>query len=194
VTYVITRLRERSRDRVEVELDEAPWRVLPVDVVARCGLRVGREVDRETARLLARELRRAHALRRATRALATRDRSRHELDERLAGAHVPRAVREQAIDALFAAGFVDEERLACDRAAALASRGYGDSAVSADLARRGLPSDAIATAVSRLQPEVERARGLVRAERLTPRMVRRLSARGFSRETLEDLGGFAHEA
>jgi SOS response regulatory protein OraA/RecX len=189
----VTRLRERRRSRVEVELDGAPWRVLPVDAVARCGLRVGRELDRETARALARELRRSRALERATRLLAAGDRSRHELRERLAGAHVPAAAREEALDALERAGLLDEERLASDRAATLARRGYGDAGVRADLARRGLPADAIAAALAGLPSERERIGDLLGHEGPTPQQVRRLAARGFSRETLDELAVFAHE-
>lgn len=190
----MTRLRQRRRDRVDVELDGVPWRVLPVDVVARSGLRVGRELDREVARALARELRRSRALERATRALAAHDRSRHELRERLARAHVPAALGEEAIDALERAGLVDEHRLARDRGETLARRGYGDAAIRADLARRGLPSAAIAEALSSLPPERERATQIVGSERPTPAQVRRLAARGFTPETLDDLAAFAQEA
>ena len=62
MTPVITALRERKRGRVAVELDGAPWRVLPTDAVVRAGLTVGRPLDRATARELAREVRRAKAL------------------------------------------------------------------------------------------------------------------------------------
>ena len=80
---VVTALRERPRGRVEIELDGAPWRLVPTDAVVRSGLFVGRALDRETARSLGRELRRAEALTRALRALTARDRSRRALDERL---------------------------------------------------------------------------------------------------------------
>ena len=58
----VTRLREDRRGRVAVELDGAPWRVLPVDVVARAGLSEGRTLDRETLRTVRRELRRVEAI------------------------------------------------------------------------------------------------------------------------------------
>ncbi len=190
----VTRLRERKRGRVEVELDGAPWRVLPVDVVVRCELRAGRELDRESARALARELRRSRALERATRALAAHDRSRHELRERLAGAHVPAAVREEALDALERSGLVDEERLARDRAVALADRGYGDAAIRADLEGRALPPEAVTEALAGLPPERERARDLLGSEQAGPAQLRRLAARGFSGEILDDLAMFAPEA
>jgi SOS response regulatory protein OraA/RecX len=88
---------------------------------------------------------------------------------------------------------VDEERLACRRAAALALRGYGDAAIRADLARRVLPADAITGALAGLPPEHERIRELLRSERPTRQQMRRLAARGFSRETLDDLAAFAPE-
>ena len=66
---VITALRERPRDRVEIDLDGASWRLVPADAVVRAGLSVGRALDRETARALGRELRRVGgARRRAARA------------------------------------------------------------------------------------------------------------------------------
>ena len=59
---VVTALRERPRDRVEVELDGAPWRVVPAEAVVRAGLAPGRPLDRASARALGRELRRLQAL------------------------------------------------------------------------------------------------------------------------------------
>src|SRR5205807_9029931 len=103
VAGTVTSLRERKRGKVEVELDGEPWRVLPAAVVVRAELRVGRRLDRESARLLARELRRAEALARATRALASRDRSRGELEARLDAAGVSATAREDALSSLEAA-------------------------------------------------------------------------------------------
>ncbi|MGZ4354554.1 MAG: hypothetical protein ACXVZ4_13515, partial [Gaiellaceae bacterium] len=80
---VVTALRERPRGRVEVELDGAPWRLVPADAVVRAGLRVGGRLDRETARTLGRELRRAQALGVAVQALRYRDHSRRSLEQRL---------------------------------------------------------------------------------------------------------------
>ena len=53
----VTALHERPRGRVEIQLDGAPWRLVPADAVVRSGLSVGRALDRETARTLGRELR-----------------------------------------------------------------------------------------------------------------------------------------
>ncbi len=187
MTRIVTALRERGRGKVEIELDGVPWRALPVGVVVRAELRVGRPLDRDTARRLARELRRETALARAARALATRDRSRGELEERLERAGVPAAAREEALAALEASGVVDDSRVAEARAAELARRGYGDLAIRSDLRRRQVPGEAAAAAIQALEPEPIRARQLLESHGSAPAVLRRLAARGFSRDTLEDL-------
>jgi SOS response regulatory protein OraA/RecX len=190
---VVTALRELPRSRVEVELDGRAWRVLPIGAVVRAGLAVGRPLDRETARALARELRRARALDRATRALASRDRSRHALEQRLDRAGVTRAAREDTLAALEQVGLIDDLRVARTRAAAMAQRGYGDAAIRADLARAGVPRELAVEAVAELAPERERARDLVARSGAGPRELRRLAARGFDRDTLDDVAAFAGE-
>ena len=195
MTRTITALRERKRGRVEVELDGTAWRVLPADAVVRVGLRAGRPLDRETARALARELRRVKALARATRALAARDRSRGELEERLERAGVSPAAREEAMAALEASGVLDDGRVAESRARELARRGYGNAAIRSDLARRRIPGEAAREAIATLEPELDRAQRVLDAHGASPATLRRLAARGFSRDTLEDLAtAFAHEA
>lgn len=183
----VTALHERGRGRVEVELDGAPWRSLPAGAIVRAELRIGRALDRETARRLAQELRRDKALARATRALATRDRSRGELEERLERAGVPEAAREEALAALEGSGLVDDARVAESRASELARRGYGNLAIRSDLHRRRIPGDAVAEALETLEPEADRARRQLEAHGAAPAVLRRLAARGFSRDTLEDL-------
>ena len=194
MTPTVTRLRERKRGRVAVELDGKPWRVLPADTVVRTALAVGRELDRPKARELARELRRAKALASATRSLASNDRSRRELERRLARAGHAAAAREDAIAALDRAGLLDDTRVAETRAEQLARRGYGDAGIRADLRRREIPAEIAADALAALEPEFERARRLVAGQSVTPALIRRLVGRGFSRETLEDLANaFAKE-
>lgn len=193
MSRAVTALRERARGRVDVDLDGERWRTLPADAVVRCGLALGRELDRETARALARELRRSRALARALRTLSAHDRSRGELDARLARAGVPATAREEALRTLERGGLVDDERVAAIRAADLARRGYGDAAIRADLQRRLVPSHAIASALESLDSEHERARALL-AEARDPRAaVRRLAARGFDLDVLADLARFAQE-
>jgi regulatory protein len=187
----ISALRERPRGRVEIELDGERWRTVPAGVVVRAGLAVGQVLDRAAAGALARELRRARAVGGATRALAARDRSRAALDERLARAGIPAAVRTEALDDLQRAGLVDDARLARSRAEALAARGYGDAAIRSRLGREGVSAELARAALAELQPERDRLRGLFEREGRSPRALRRLAARGFDRDMLAELAAFA---
>lgn len=193
---VVTGLREKKRGRVAVDLDGRTWRVLPANAVVRAGLAVGRPLDRAAARELAREVRRLKALAAATRSLAASDRSERALEERLARAGHSAAAREEAIASLARAGAIDDRRLAASRAEQLARRGYGDAAIRADLRRRQVEPEAAASALAALEPELERLRRVLENERgVTPVLLRRLSARGFSREALDDVASsFAFEA
>jgi SOS response regulatory protein OraA/RecX len=195
VTPTVTGLRERKRGRVAVELDGRAWRVLPTDAVVRAGLGVGRPLDRQTARDLARELRRARALAQATRLLAASGKSRRELEQRLSQARHSDLARDEAVGALERAGVIDDERLAEGRAELLARRGYGDAAIRAELSRRLIPAEEAASAVAALEPEVARIGRLLEGQAVTPALLRRLAGRGFSRDTLEEIAAaFAQEA
>jgi SOS response regulatory protein OraA/RecX len=180
----VTRLREDRRGRVAVELDGAPWRTLPADVVVRAGLSHGRTLDRPALRLLRRELRKAEALHVAARALRTRDLSHGELAARLSRAAVPRAAAAESVAALERAGLIDDARLAVNRAAALAERGYGDAAVRNDLERRGVGAAQIEAALAGLEPEAERARRIVERRGTGPRTMRYLAGKGFGEDAL----------
>jgi SOS response regulatory protein OraA/RecX len=169
-----------------VELDGAPWRVLPVDVVVRAGLAVGRTLERPHVRELRRELRRAEALQVAGRALRDRDLSRQRLAERLEGA-VPPAAAAESLATLERAGLVDDRRVARLRAESLAERGYGDEAIRHRLEAEGLPDDAVAE----LRPELERARPLIERRGAGPRTARYLAGRGFGEEAVEAALGAA---
>lgn len=184
---VVTRLGERKRGKVEVELDGEPWRVLPAAAVVRAELRVGRRLDRESARLLARELRRAEAMSRATRALSARDRSRGELEARLDAAGVSGSARDEALGSLEASGLLDDARVAESRARDMARRGYGNAAIRSDLRLKRIESETITAALDELEPEAERAARVLNGDEQTPKVLRRLAARGFSRETIEEL-------
>ncbi|TMM13384.1 MAG: hypothetical protein E6F98_06235 [Actinobacteria bacterium] len=166
----VTRLRERPRGRVDVELDGAPWRTLPADAVVRAGLLVGKAVDREAARTLARELRTSEALARAARALRHRDLSRQALAERL-----PAPARDEALELLERSGCLDDGRAATARAGRLAARGWGDEAIRFRLKQEGFAGDAVEAALAGLDPEGERARALLAGGRSE----RWLAARGF---------------
>ena len=188
---VVTALRERPRGRVEIHLDGTPWRLVPADVVVRAGLRVGRDLDRTAARALARELRRARAIRTAVRALGHRDLSRRDLEARLAARGTGAAARTEALETLERVGLLDDARAARARARSLAGRGYGDAAVRDALERDGFVGEQVAEALAALEPERERARARLEGGGGAAKALRRLAARGFDPETVEDLARFA---
>jgi regulatory protein len=192
VVHIVTALRERPRGWVAIELDGSPWRVVPADAVVRAGLGVGRVLD---ARALVRELRRRDALARAARALGHRERSRQGLSNRLDAAGVRAQAREEALDTLERLGVVDDARMAANRAAALAERGYGDEAIRLDLEQEGVAVELVAEAVAGLEPERDRAKTLVERRGADARSARWLAGRGFEASSIEDaLRGFAEEA
>jgi regulatory protein len=185
----VTGLREDRRGRVAVELDGAPWRLLPVDVVVRSGLAEGRMLDRAALRVIRRELRRAEALAMATRALCARDLTQRELQLRLEQRGVDEPVARDSVAALRTAGLVDDARLARNRAARLADRGYGDAAVRHDLEQKGVAPEVADDALQCLEPEAVRA-GRILAERgAGPRTARYLAARGFAADAVEEAAG-----
>lgn len=186
----VTALRDDRRGRVAVELDGAPWRVLPVDVVVRAGLAEGRLLDRPALRLVRRELRRAEALQVAGRALRHRDLSRRRLAERLEGA-VPPAVAAESLATLERAGLVDDRRVALVRAESLAGRGYGDEAIRHRLRAEGLAEEVAEEAIAGLAAECERAGPLIERRGVGPRTARYLAGRGFGEEAVEAALGAA---
>jgi len=190
----VTALREQRGDRVAVELDGEPWRTLPSLAVVRAGLATGVELDRPRARLLRRELVRASALRRATRALARHDESAAAVTARLERAGVAPSVREDVIQTLERAGYVNDERAAAGRARVLAGRGAGDDAIRFDLDARGIAADAVERALGALEPERERARAVGAARGRSPATARYLARKGFSEDSIEDaVGAFVAE-
>jgi regulatory protein len=185
----VTALRSRRPGRVSVELDGAPWRVLPEEVVARVGLAVGERLGRERLRALRRELRRHEALTAATGALRHRDLSRRALDAKLAQRSVAPAERAEALHVLERAGILDDGRLSERRALALAERGWGDAAIRADLEQRAVPDELIGPALAALASEVERAGSLVERRGGGHATARWLARRGFADEAIEAVVG-----
>jgi SOS response regulatory protein OraA/RecX len=150
-------------------------------------------LDRETARLLARELRRTEALGVAVRALRHRDLSRSRLEERLRERGAAGHARAEALETLERAGLVDDERVAAGRAEGLAGRGFGDAAIREALEREGLAASHVEGALAALVPEPERAREWLVRRGPGPRTLRWLAAKGFDAESLEDIGAFADD-
>ena len=186
---VVTALHSRGsrRERVAVELEGRPWRILPLEAALAAGLDVGVELDRPRARRLAQELRRLKARSAALRALRSRDHTTESLRRRLEARGVAPRQLEQTVETLTRAGLVDDRRFAMSRAATLAARGAGDLKIRYDLESRGVSLDLVGDAVAALEPERERAQRLVAAHGATPKVLRRLVANGFAAANVEDL-------
>jgi len=128
----------------------------------------------------------------AARALRHRDRSRREIDERLARAGVEDDRRSDALAALERIGYVDDARFAAGRAASLADRGFGDGAIRELLAADGVPTDAVEEAVRGLEAEAARVAAIVASLGASPRTAARLARKGFGEDAVEAaVGGFA---
>jgi SOS response regulatory protein OraA/RecX len=191
----LTAVRRRGRGRVALEVNGLPWRIVPDDVVARCGLAAGLPLERPLLRRIRTELRRAEALEVGLRALGRTDLSRARLEERLRRRRLGATAEEEAVTTLERAGLVDDGRLARTRAQRLAARGWGDAAVAARLRREGLPEEAVQTALGELVPEEARARALVGSVPERRRAWALLARRGFSQESAESaLGALDEEA
>jgi regulatory protein len=164
--------------------------VVPAGAVVRAGLGVGLALDRRTAGALARAIRHEAALRTATRALATRDLGRAELEGRLARAGIRDSARVEALDSLERAGLLDDGRFAAGRARSLAARGYGDAAIRADLERRGVDDRVAAAAIDVLEPEPDRAARALGRRARDRSSAGWLARRGFGDDAIEcALGG-----
>jgi SOS response regulatory protein OraA/RecX len=187
----VTALRSQRSGRVAVELDRAPWRVLPVDVVVRVGLGVGETLDRGRLRELRRELRRHEALAAATGALRHRDLSRGALEARLERRAVAPLERAETLEVLERAGVVDDARFGETRARALAERGWGDAAIRDDLERQALSDELIERSLAALSPETVRARALVSKRGACPVTARWLARKGFGEDAIEAATGVA---
>jgi len=121
--------------------------------------------------------------------LRYRDRSRRDVEARLARAGVEEASRDEALETLERLGYVDDGRFASSRAAALAARGFGDAAIEDALAREGIEAETAVVAIRAITGERERAAAIVEREGRSARTAARLSRRGFSHETVDDLLG-----
>jgi SOS response regulatory protein OraA/RecX len=183
----ITGLREVSKNAVLVELDGESWRKIPLTAAARARLRVGKRLEREELRLLGREIRRAEALNKATRMLARRPLSRALLEDRLEKKGVAPVAREEAVEALEQAQYLNDHSYALERAASLAEHGYGNAAVRYILEHERVASELIEEAVSSLDSELSRAQVIARAIPDRKRLLGRLARRGFSAGIIEDL-------
>ena len=120
----------------------------------------------------------------ALRALRVRDRTAAELDSRLAERGLDAAEREDALERLERAGYVDDGRFARLRAEQLAGRGSGDALIRHDLETRGVAGEHVDAALDTLEPERERAARIVARRGSGPKTTRYLASRGFGEDAL----------
>ena len=121
----------------------------------------------------------------ALRALRFRDRTAAELDARLDERGVTADERDEALETLARAGYVDDRRVARARAATLAERGAGDALIRADLSGRGVAPELVEEAIGTLAPERARAEQVLARRGPGSKTVRYLASRGFDEDTLE---------
>jgi SOS response regulatory protein OraA/RecX len=189
----LTALRRGRPGAVLLEVDGEPWRTVPDEVVVRCHLSAGVELERPLLRLLRRELRQAEALALAGRTLRRRDFSLRRLSERLERAGVAPAIERSTLVALTEARILDDARLAGSRAAALSERGWGNAAIAARLEAEGIPQAQAGMAIVELEAEEARAARAV-AHLSDPRKAWALLARrGFDEEAIEAVVGALDE-
>jgi SOS response regulatory protein OraA/RecX len=174
-------------------VDGAPWRTVPDEVVLRCRLAAGMELDRPLLRRLRHELQHADALQRAGHALARRPLSEHCLEERLERAALPADARRSAVAQLKASGLVDDARLARGRAESLAERGWGNSAIAARLAAEGFGEPEARAGIAALEPEIHRAAALVADVPDRRKAWALLARRGFAHDSVESALGTLDE-
>ena len=121
----------------------------------------------------------------AARALRHRDRSRREVEERLAKAGVDEGRRADALETLERVGYVDDQRFAGARAGALADRGYGDEYIRHELGRQGIDGETAEAAIAGLAPERERAEKLVARLGPGPKTAGHQARKGFGEDAVE---------
>jgi regulatory protein len=121
----------------------------------------------------------------AARSLRRHDRSRSQIDARLAKAGIGDDERADALETLERVGYLDDERYARTRAEALAARGFGDAAIRLDLEAQGVAVELVGAALAALTPEPDRAAALVERLGRSQKTAARLARKGFAAESLE---------
>jgi regulatory protein len=125
----------------------------------------------------------------ALRALRHRNRSRHELEQRLEHAGITPDERAAALERLAETGVLSDDTFAEDRARTLARRGAGDAFIRHDLRRHGIEHAAVEHAIAELEPEEARAERVFQRRGGGEKALRYLAGRGFAAETLERIAG-----
>jgi SOS response regulatory protein OraA/RecX len=118
-------------------------------------------------------------------ALARRDLTVSELEQRLLGAGFDADACADALSRAAEAGYLDDTRVAVERARVLAGRDASDAAIRAELERRGVSEHVIAGALGDVTPESERAEHLAARLGGGVRAARALARKGYPDDLVE---------
>jgi len=178
------------RARRLVLSDGVDPRLTSASVLTELGLEAGDTIDLPELEAVLGEAEGRHAQDRAIRVLGYRDRSRRELDKRLADDGYPSQVRDRVIGRMVELNLVDDERFAATWARSRAAAGIGSRRIASELNQRGVDPALTAKAIEELDcgDELDRAVAALRGRSAsTPkereRLIRRLVTRGFGLST-----------
>jgi SOS response regulatory protein OraA/RecX len=118
-------------------------------------------------------------------ALARRDLTSIELEQRLARAGYEPDARTYAIARAVAAGYLDDDRVALERARRLAERGASNTAIRTELVQRGMSDEVVTSALEPLPSESERAERLAHKLGGGLRAARALARKGYPEDVVE---------
>jgi regulatory protein len=176
--------RRGSRRRV-VYLDGDPWRSITSGVLRELGLKLDDEIEPSEVESRARSLEAPEARERALRLIAYRERSAHELEQRLSEDGYPADLTRAVVSDFRDSGLVDDRRFAESYVrTGLHVRGLGRQRLERELSKRGVDDVLITEVLGQTAPaddERERLIGLATrlrrpsdsADRLAARLVRR---------------------
>ena len=121
--------------------------------------------------------------------LARRDLTSAELERRLLRAGFDPPACSDALARAADAGYLDDARVAFERARRLAERGASDAAIRSELARRGVPAEHVEQALAAVAPVSERASRLAARLGGGPRAARALARKGYPDNVVERATG-----
>ncbi len=117
--------------------------------------------------------------------LSRRDLTSTELEQRLLRAGFDATACSNALARASDAGYLDDARVALERARRLAQRGASDAAIRAELDRRGVSDEDVAQALAAVAPESERAEELATRLGGGARAARALGRKGYPEDVVE---------
>jgi regulatory protein len=163
---------------VRVELDSGRRLVIDVALVSELGLSKGMRLEGDSLRRLLEEGERGAARARALRYLETRERSRAEVERRLARYGYGPALIADVVAWLTHLGYVDDRRFAQWFARARSRNSWGPRRITHDLLQRGVDRSVIADVVGAMRPQGDAAAEVVAelAATLERRFARELAA------------------